>query len=214
MPFGMHEFLSRPFVYITLLRNPVDRILSMYHYVMRTPNHYLHKQGRISRASTLKDFVSGKVTNEINNGQTRMISGITNIPFGKCDHTLLEKARDNIDKYFAVVGLVEEFDPSLLLMKRTLGWKTPYYTKRNVTKDISRVQGISDDTLNLIGEYNQLDMELYQYAKERLQKEVDDLGSPFIRNVRLFQFGNLCTMYYNRITPSVRRRTTMAKGCR
>src|SRR5438874_1730089 len=42
--FGLHHFIPRPSTYITLLREPVERVLSFYHYARSTPDHYLYTQ--------------------------------------------------------------------------------------------------------------------------------------------------------------------------
>ena len=36
--FGLHEFLSQSYTYITFLRDPVDRVISMYYYYQKTNN--------------------------------------------------------------------------------------------------------------------------------------------------------------------------------
>ena len=42
MGFGLHNHFQNESIYFTLLRNPVDRIISHYYYVLRKPNHYLY----------------------------------------------------------------------------------------------------------------------------------------------------------------------------
>ena len=44
MAFGPHHHLPRPAIYVTLLRDPVRRLISHYHNVRRHPAHYLHDQ--------------------------------------------------------------------------------------------------------------------------------------------------------------------------
>src|SRR5688572_23622371 len=45
MPFGLHtHFKDADVKYITLFRNPVDRIISHYEYVLRKANHYLYEK--------------------------------------------------------------------------------------------------------------------------------------------------------------------------
>src|SRR5690349_1326721 len=41
--YGLHKEVGRPFEYITVLREPVDRVVSHYYYVLRNAAHYLHK---------------------------------------------------------------------------------------------------------------------------------------------------------------------------
>ena len=131
--FGVHELIEKPAVYITMLRDPVDRIISTYYYLKRDKGHYLHDICR-SDGWTLEDFVFYKPT-EIMNGQTRVLAGVSDVysffkmgresvPLGKCDDEILETAKRNLKK-FAVVGLMERFDKTMILLKRSLGWETP-----------------------------------------------------------------------------------------
>src|SRR5881628_2608535 len=42
MPFGIHEALTRPVRYFTMVRNPVERVVSQYYFVT-TRQHALHR---------------------------------------------------------------------------------------------------------------------------------------------------------------------------
>ena len=44
MPFGLHQFLPSPSVYITMLRDPIDRVISYYYYILQRPDHYAYNQ--------------------------------------------------------------------------------------------------------------------------------------------------------------------------
>ena len=68
IPFGIHQFLSRPATYITLLRDPVDRILSYYYYVLRSPDNE-HYHAVTSQNLSLREYLESGLIGD--NGQTQ-----------------------------------------------------------------------------------------------------------------------------------------------
>ncbi|OYW35687.1 MAG: hypothetical protein B7Z35_14615 [Hydrogenophilales bacterium 12-61-10] len=169
MPFGLHEYLSGHSRYITLLRHPAERIVSHYYYVKRRPGHYLHHH--LASGMGLAEFASAGLSGEMDNGQVRLLSGHDqDIPCGECTRDLLDTAQRNIENHFAVAGLTERFDESLVLMAIELGWNwTPYYLNRNVTKDKPVAKQIDPIVLKAIEQANPLDFELYEWASRRFQ---------------------------------------------
>ena len=169
MPFGLHEYLSGHSRYITLLRHPAERVVSHYYYVKRRPGHYLHHH--LESGMDLAEFASAGLSGEMDNGQVRLLSGHDqDIPCGECTRDLLDTAQRNIENHFAVAGLTERFDESLVLMAIELGWNwTPYYLNRNVTKDKPVAKQIDPIVLKAIEQANPLDFELYEWASRRFQ---------------------------------------------
>ena len=172
MPFGMHSYLAGHSRYITLLRHPAERVVSHYYYAKRTPDHYLHHH--ISSGMSLAEFASAGLSGELHNGQVRLLAGHDqDIPCGECTRDLLDTAKRNIEDGFAVVGLTERFDESLVLMGIALGWNwTPYYLNRNVTQDKPVAKQIDPLALKAIEQANQLDFELYDWASLRFQDQL------------------------------------------
>lgn len=172
MPFGMHAYLEGRSRYITLLRHPAERVVSHYYYVKRRPGHYLHHH--LERGMGLAEFASAGLSGELDNGQVRLLSGHDqDIPCGQCTRDLLDTAQRNIEQHFAVAGLTERFDESLVLMAIELGWKwTPYYLNRNVTQDKPVAKQIDPVALKAIEQANPLDFELYEWASRRFQSQV------------------------------------------
>jgi len=170
LAFGLHESLVGETTYITVLRDPVDRITSHYYYAKRYPTHYLHKQV-IERNMTLADYASARLSDELDNGQVRMLAGIVDdkmLAVGACGPDLLKRAQQNIERYFAVTGLAEQFDESLALMAIQLGWDwTPAYRKLNVAPERG---GCDAQTRAAIERANPLDCELYAWSKSRFEK--------------------------------------------
>lgn len=189
MRFGIHEHLNRPSYYLTFLRDTVQRVISYYYYILGYQNHYLHQKIKSGNMS-LGDVLESGVSREFNNFQTRRISGQDRVDYGCCSNEMLDMAIRNIDQYFPVVGLTEKFDESLILMSNHCKWKFPYYTKLNVGKNKPAKPSMSDKVIETIAHFNDLDIKLYDYANRRLQKQVSNLGSAFLAQMKMFRIMN------------------------
>jgi hypothetical protein len=183
--FGAHAFSSRPGTYITMLREPIDRVISHYYFVRHDPSNYLYD---LARKMSLKEFVESCDRQEPNNDQTRLLAGKCNAAsFGTCSGEMLEIAKRHLAEYFSVVGVTEEFDRSLILMKRILGWRNPFYRKQNVNEHRLRKENIPPETLRVIQAYNELDIELYRNARELFRKQVCLQGDSFDLETQIFR---------------------------
>jgi hypothetical protein len=176
VPYGIHTLVPNPYVYFTLLRHPVERVISQYYYVLRTPQHALYAQVT-ARQMSLEDYVASGINPEVDNGQTRLLAGVgLSLPFGQCPEELLQRAMENIDRDFVVAGLMERFDETLLLLKHTLGWRRwPVYTKHNVATQRQPLAHLPARTRRLIEQYNQLDGALYEFVTTRFAQAVQGL---------------------------------------
>lgn len=192
MSYGIHERLPNPSTYITMMRDPVDRVISHYYFVRRSPNHYLHETV-MSKNMSLEDYVGSELSIEINNGQTRLLAGLKENPgigIGKGFPEMLNRAKKNIEDNFTVVGLTEEFDKSLILFKKALGWSETFYLKRNETKNRKAVKEVADNIIHTIREYNEMDIELYKYAKNIFYKNIESWQIEFENELEIFQKNN------------------------
>ncbi|MFI5202921.1 MAG: sulfotransferase family 2 domain-containing protein [Flavobacteriales bacterium] len=170
-PFGIHSNANADsFTYFSMLRNPVDRLISAYYYVLERPHLPIYAQVT-SKNLSLSEFMTSGIKGIIENGQTKMIAGMLDMEYGSCNEEVYLKAVDNIEKYFSVVGLSEQFDESALLMAKELGWKKTWYTRANITKNKPKRSTFSKDEIEIIEKYNQWDIKLVEYCKFRLQKQ-------------------------------------------
>ncbi len=199
MPYGLHKFLNVPATYITMLRDPVDRVVSHYYFVRRSPGVGHHEE--VTRARmTLEDFVRERASIRATNDQTRLISGVEKVnakllsggtlPNEEGSTDILLTARKNLEEHFTLAGLSERFDESLLLLKHLLGWKNVYYVKQNVTKGRPAKQQVGREAIQLIEKHNELDMALYEYARQRFDEAVKERGAEFKSELRSFQRNN------------------------
>ena len=177
--YGIHEFLLQGASYITMLREPVARLVSTYRFILRRPLHPLHRRFKVERLG-VEDLI--RLTPNRQNLQCRFIAGVGRIedvdvltkpaeatPRGICDERLLEIAKENLMRSFRVVGLTERFEESLLLMTTALGWKISFYENRKVSKIRSPVE---PRLVELIREHNRLDIELYNFATKLFEENL------------------------------------------
>lgn len=187
--FGFHRFIPRASTYITFLRRPVERVLSFYYYARSTPDHYLYSQLANQRLD-LKTAIAGELTPELRNGQTRQLAGEEwEDPQRVVTRAALERAQANLT-HFRVVGLLEEFDASLLLLRRAFDWDWPFYVKENVTKEKPDKTFLDPETRGLIEEANRLDLELYEYARDLFDKQRRAAGDSFDEELCHFRRSN------------------------
>jgi hypothetical protein len=169
-PYGIHEYLPQGAIYMTMLREPVARLLSSYYFILRWPLHPLHRKFKRERLTVdhLVQFQPHR-----HNLQCRFISGLGNT--GTCDRGTLELAKENLARSFRIIGLAERFEESLLLMTAILDWRVQFYESHKVA---TTRPSPDPALLEMLSERNQLDLELYEFAKKRFEQDLqkhDDL---------------------------------------
>jgi hypothetical protein len=185
--FGLHRFVPRACTYITFLRRPVERVLSFYYYARSTPDHYLYPLLAAERLD-LKTLFAGELTLELCNEQTRLLAGDGwEDPQRVVTRAALERAQANLRSHFRVVGLLEEFDASLLLLRRVFGWDFPFYVKENVTKEKPDDTSLDAETRRLVEDANGLDLELYEYARDLFDEQRRAAGDSFAADLCHFR---------------------------
>lgn len=183
MDYRIHELLPPNSRYVTLMRSPVERVISHYHYVRRTASNPLWE---LAMQSTLDDWVSRCNLHEMDNGQTRRLSGMSgSMQVGECSTEMLAQSKRNIEQNFTLVGLTERYDQTYALMSKMFGWQIKYYRPKNVAKEKPEISKVSRESIRLIEKFNALDMELYEHATRLFAER---LGNTDIGNeVRLLK---------------------------
>ena len=188
--YGVHRAVPRPCTYITLLRDPVERVISQYYYAKSRPEHHLY--ARLNQPGmTLYEYAAQFVTPEISNQQTSMLAGIR---VSESQQTpareLVALAKEHLETHFRVVGLMEEFDTSMLLLQRAFGWSRLFYLRENVAREKPAPTQIDVRTRELLAEQNALDAELYVFARELFERQCRAYGDNLARDLAQFQKWN------------------------
>lgn len=198
MSFGLHRFLPTGARYVTMLRDPVERVLSEYRFLKRNTLHPFHS--RVASMS-IHDYLESGFTGQSSNGQTRLLSG-SHEPgrpgiAGRepLDEHHLARALGALDRHFLVAGIQERFDESLLLVSRALGWRLwPFFVSRNVTTRSREAADVriddGEEVRAAIAERNQLDIGLYGEVSRRLDHTIREAGVGFSKAAGRFVFLN------------------------
>ena len=166
MLFGLHEVLPQPASYITVLRDPVERVLSAFYFMRSYKLHPLYWKLR-NEKWTIEEFAQRYPRNNV---QCNIIANAHYHTL--CTQEVLDRAIEHLNNHFSVVGLSERFEESLALLKLRFGWQLKSYSSFNVTRARPKKGDLPQATLDLIAEKNRFDINLYQHATQLFESAV------------------------------------------
>lgn len=194
--FGIHKHLPGESQYVTMLRQPVERLKSLYVYSRNNPDAYYYQE---AQGIPFFDFVdSGRVL-ETDNGMVRFLSGdedpaqtfINRREFGSISKADLEKAIENIENSQMCVGFLEEFDTSLMLFADKLKLKRKQYFRINEASN-QFPRPTWDDRL---ASYTKYDQALYDYLYEKFFQDFVEGDSFDLSQLESFKRKNAAYQY-------------------
>ena len=167
--YGWHSFLPCPARYVALLREPTERTLSFYWYHRTTPSHPEYK---LASELGFSDYVLQRCPSWMDNGQVRQLAGLLNesgqhrVGFGGVTREHLERAKSNLLKHFAFVGLQERFPEAVIAIGDLLGKEAGFYVTRNKTRAKPDRSVLTQRDLETLAELNRHDFQLFESAKK------------------------------------------------
>jgi hypothetical protein len=164
------EILDPSRLNITVLRDPIDRILSHF-YFSRRLDTTIHPSApeRFMDFPTYAVSELSSVLSVTSNFQTRLLAplGLPQTAINPSDNDLLLAAQRSIDS-FDFVGIFPELEDAATciagLARISTGNEIP---RENVTRVRPRIAEISDVVRKRLERLNELDSELYSYAARR-----------------------------------------------
>jgi len=154
------QTINYPVFTFTLLRDPIKRIISLYNFIIQTKTHHLH-DFIIKNRLSISDFIKSGAWIETNNGMVRRLCGGIRIPYGRCNFRMLENAIFNLRK-LSLFGFQEKFEEFIKILSMVLGISCLSFEYINVTN--YKIE-VDEKDIKTIEAFNQLDIELYKYAK-------------------------------------------------
>lgn len=165
MPYGVHKYFPEGIKcnYITFLRNPIERLMSMFNFNMQL--------GLNIREATVSEFLQWVYAcriSALDNGMTRVIAGnmsvFTDIPLiCVTEHVYIEALKNLKNMFF--VGTTENFQKNLESLAGKLGWSSIpeqdriYHYPNRITKE-----DLSDLDRRKVGGMQTFDLELWREA--------------------------------------------------
>ena len=172
-PFAGLEAVVPDIRYITILRNPTERYVSQYQYWV----------DRLGKNLTFEEFLR---TPAVENLQTKKFSETGDI----------DEAMKVLSERLLLVGLVEEFDRFLVLLRKKLLPMDfdPRYRRKNLAGNKVTTGHLLERFKDKIEERNILDNRLYDYARRELfPRYVEEYGDRFELDVSEFERTNTLT---------------------
>ncbi|MBD8873274.1 sulfotransferase family 2 domain-containing protein [Rhodanobacter sp. DHB23] len=180
--FGLHRVIADDSPeYTTVLRNPVERVISLYHHHHRFPSSPYHSLLN-ERRYTLSDFVLSGLTPETNNEVVRNLSAsYGRIPL-LCDRLAntwwratrgvgtrqiderfrLRRALGNVERFFVHVGCIPKLQETVCFLEEWTGLPPGTLKPPRENVFLGEREEVGPSTLQVLENANELDLELYE----------------------------------------------------
>lgn len=161
---------------ITVLRDPIERIISHYYYSKRDNKHYLHSQ-LVENNWSLYEYITLSQSNEFKNFY---VTHFSRIPVGSQknhESEAIEKAVDTLLETYDLVGFLDEFSVFLSRLQEYARLVYEYrHSKVNRTKGRPSRSEIPKSTIDKIIEMNSLDIDFFdRLIKLRADGYIDNV---------------------------------------
>lgn len=173
--YGIHEVLDGPVAYFSMVRDPIERVLSFFFHLREYRYEWLFEQARYQpilelvgiEADGFVEVAKKHGLLELSNDQTRRLSGSA-IPFGIDEFDTEDEFLESTLERFDFVGLTEKFDESLILARHQFSWHPlKGYFAKLVNPQRMSVSELSVADLAELRRLNRLDVKLYEKVKGR-----------------------------------------------
>ena len=182
--------IQRTHTYINLVREPMARYLSHYAYMRDTQRRPTDRVNEMIKSGEINDTIEECFEKQGQgckyNVMTRFFCGPE--AFCKSDpRKALTRAKENIVKYYAVVGLLENFLLTLQIIRKRLPCFLPVIPlssryRINVTKK-QIASPLSEEIITKIKQANWADIKLYEFVKELFWRQVKSCRIPDERRI-------------------------------
>ena len=184
VPACIHNFISRPCRYIILLREPLERAISDYYFILTDTQHPRHERYNREKV-TLEEHLReerGSIPGIIKLLLYPDLEVLRDIPgikkwrgfksykmyFGSYKMSkMIEESKRKLREDFFQAGVLERFEEFIFLLSRKLKWDLPDYRIENPSFSRFRADArntIDTELLSYFYAANRIEYQLYEYA--------------------------------------------------
>jgi hypothetical protein len=210
IPMGIHRLFDRPAKYFTLVRHPVDRVVSHFFFRIQLGKPYLNN----GRPLNFEEYVHSRCDLRLTDYQVRIISGNAELdtarqqpaaltPGRPVERYHLEQAKQNIETHFLAAAPLYNLTELGLLIRRIYGWPmrrllTEY---KNPTKRRPRITEISPRLIRIIEDCNVHDLELYEWLGKKFAVQMLQFEPKLTRDRRVFGIASQTLKFAGKALP-------------
>ncbi|KAN0043192.1 hypothetical protein ACTA71_010832 [Dictyostelium dimigraforme] len=171
--FGIHKVLpekyKKTYSYMTMLRDPVDRVISHYYYHRNNP---YDPEYQIARTSTFLEWLDRSPRG--NNEMTRFLSGLTKDEEFKPNDETFHMALYHL-RSMKFVGITERFKETIALLKFYVGIENHRIREKQNAAKIKHPE-VPNHIIDTIKRKNHYDILLYEEALKMFERQIDIVG--------------------------------------
>lgn len=155
---GMTRHCPRPCRVFTILREPVERLLSLHSHLIR----YEDSSGQDGDEGG--ELTLEMLARQQGSMQARLLAGYRmRDPVENA--VLLREAKESLSSRLASFGLAECFDESLLFFNQDLGWEVQGYVRGSTPEERGGAPACGEGEMEMIRALSAVDVELYRFAR-------------------------------------------------
>ncbi|MFC4302199.1 sulfotransferase family 2 domain-containing protein [Cohnella boryungensis] len=177
--YGLHRCSVRPHEYTTMVRDPIEAMLSYYFYIAAQPSHWLYPYAAELTMTQFFDMPNEILDLFFRDYQSAFIVGRR--------PASAQEAIRALQAHFPLVGITELYHESVYLMKRRYGWGAVEVFHVNATPNRPTREQIDPEALDRIKRLIGIDIRLYRFARTRLIQELRQLPRAEKRIIEQFK---------------------------